>query len=263
MNSMNSNFVKLLLSINSLGNWVTSMWENSFISPKAQVGAGILSRRENFLSCHTPRECVILGWGHSSIALFKREHQLNSGSLLCLSLTVGGHSGCGPPSLLWSDQLSWRQLLRKHSLHPRKPDGARCPYSFTCQPEQPNLIWEETLTWGIPQVKPVCAGLSWLLIDTWGPSPWWAAPFPGLMLLGCIEKLAKHEPASSIPLRFVLVFQLWLPPMMDGDLTVHHCKRNTISWSECFIITIDRKWEKQHQAEASDRHLPRESNLAV
>lgn len=37
-----------------------------------------------------------------------------------------------------------------------------------------------------------------LIIDVRGPTPLWVAPFPGLASLGCIEKLSKQEPVSSI-----------------------------------------------------------------
>lgn len=32
-----------------------------------------------------------------------------------------------------------------------------------------------------------------MLIDAEGPSPLWAVPFPVLVVLGCIRKLAKQE----------------------------------------------------------------------
>lgn len=57
---------------------------------------------------------------------------------------------------------------------------------------------EESFDRGIAKIRladePVNGRLSSLLIDAGGPGPSWVIPFPGQVVLDCMEKLAECQP---------------------------------------------------------------------
>lgn len=55
---------------------------------------------------------------------------------------------------------------------------------------------------GLPRsdgLASVFGGLTQQFIDVEGPSPLWAAPFPGQVVLSCMRKLKEHEPPAASP----------------------------------------------------------------